>query len=410
MKIALVSPYDYAYPGGVNSHITPLYHHFKAMGHEVRIIAPSSQPQESFGNPDILVCGKPVSVPASGSVARITLSLRLATRVKAILEREQFDVVHLHEPLMPMLPITVLRFSTAVNVGTFHAHRDRSLAYLYTRRLLKRWFKKLDGKIAVSRPAADFVSQYFPGYYNIIPNGIDLDHFNPDIPPLPEYCDGKYNILFVGRFEKRKGLRYLVRAYARVKAELPNTRLLIVGPDGGLRQGYERSILKAGLPDVVFTGYVPYEELPRYYRTAHVFCSPATGQESQGYVLLEAIACGAPVVASNIEGYASVVTHNEEGLLVPPKNDEKLALTLVHLLADKELRTAMGHEGVQTAQGYSWKRIAQKVISYYERLMEERMPVQGQQEKRAVKRPGRSRWRALLPPFARRRLASTEPR
>ncbi|MEK7215415.1 MAG: glycosyltransferase family 4 protein, partial [Chloroflexota bacterium] len=277
MKIALVSPYDYAYPGGVTTHITQLHRRYVEAGHQVRIIAPSSLPHEHFDNPDLIVCGTPTSVPASGSVARITISLRLSSRVKSILEREQFDVIHLHEPLMPMLPLTFLRFSNAVNVGTFHAHRDRSLAYFYARRILKRWFRRLDGKIAVSPPAMDFAGRYFPGYYNVIPNGIDLDHFNPKAMPMPRFDDGMFNILFVGRFEKRKGLRYLVRAFAYIKSQLPNTRLIIVGPDGGLRAGYERSIQRAGLQDVVFAGFVSYDELPRYYRSAHVFCSPATG-------------------------------------------------------------------------------------------------------------------------------------
>ena len=197
-----------------------------------------------------------------------------------------------------------------------------------------------------------FVSSYFPGYYNIITNGIDLDHFHPEVEPLPEFNDGKFNILFVGRFEKRKGLRYLVRAFARLKEEMPNTRLIIVGPDGGLRAGYEKSVKRAGLQDVVFAGFVSYDELPRYYRSAHIFCSPATGQESQGIVLLEALACGTPVVASNIEGFASVITHGEEGMLVTPKDEEKLALSLVHLLADAGLREAMSQRGILTAQNY----------------------------------------------------------
>ena len=397
MKIALVSPYDFAYPGGVTSHITHLYERFVELGHQVRIIAPSSQPQETLGNPDVIVCGRPTSVPASGSVARITLSLRLSSQVKAILEEEQFDVVHLHEPLMPMLPVTFLRFSNAVNVGTFHAHRDSSVAYLYARRLLKRWFRRLDGKIAVSRPAMQFVSSYFPGYYNIIPNGIDLDHFNPEVEPLPQYNDGKHNILFVGRFEKRKGLRYLVRAYARLKSEMPETRLIIVGPDGGLRAGYEKSIRKAGLQDVVFAGYVSYEDLPRYYRSAHVFCTPATGQESQGIVLLEALACGTPVVASNIEGFASVITHGEEGLLVPPKDEEKLAMALIHVLADDDLRHRFSEQGRLTAQAYAWKRVSQRVLSYYERLLESKQPTGPETDDDGVSQKTRpSRWRNIL--------------
>ncbi len=402
MKIALVSPYDYAYPGGVTSHITQLYHHFVEAGHDVRIIAPSSQPQETFDNPDVIVCGTPMSIPASGSIARITLSLRLASRVKEMLANEHFDVVHLHEPLMPMLTLTFLRFSKAVNVGTFHAHRDSSLAYLYGRRLLKRWFRRLDGKIAVSRPAMDFVSTYFQGYYNIIPNGINLDHFNPEVEPLPEFNDGKFNILFVGRFEQRKGLRYLVRAYARLKEEMPETRLIIVGPDGGMRARYEKSITKAGLQDVVFSGFVSYEDLPRYYRSAHIFCTPATGQESQGIVLLEALACGTPVVASNIEGFASVITHGEEGLLVPPKDEEKLAMALVHLLADTDLRESMSERGVITAQSYAWKRVSSQVLSYYYRLLQAKHAVHPPSDTPPTPKKRRSSWRSMLTSLPKR--------
>jgi len=408
MKIALVSPYDYAYPGGVTTHITQLHRRYVEAGHQVRIIAPSSLPQAQFDNPDLIVCGTPTSVPASGSVARITISLRLSSQVKGILERERFDVVHLHEPLMPMLPLTMLRFSNAVNVGTFHAHRDRSLAYFYARRLLRRWFRRLDGKIAVSRPAMEFAGRYFPGYYNIIPNGIDLDHFNPSAAPLPAFDDGKFNILFVGRFEKRKGLRYLVRAFAHIKPQLPGTRLIIVGPDGGLRAGYERSIQRAGLQDVVFAGFVSYEELPRYYRSAHVFCSPATGQESQGIVLLEALACGTPVVASNIEGFASVITEGEEGLLTPPKNDRKLAEALIQLAHDPRRRAAMSRRALVTAESYSWSRVARQILSYYERLLLSRPDVTGDLEPAPSAEPGR--WRRLLTSLPGRRVRARQAR
>jgi phosphatidyl-myo-inositol alpha-mannosyltransferase len=402
VKIALVSPYDYAYPGGVVNHIRHLYEQFTEGGHEVRIITPSSSPEASQANPDVIVCGHPYSVPANGSIARIALSLRLSKQLKQVLAEEQFDVIHLHEPLVPMLPITVLRFSTATNIATFHAAHDRSLPYMYTWRILKRWFRKLDGKIAVSRAAEAFVSQYFPGYYNIIPNGIDLDRFRPGLEPLPELDDGKLNILFVGRFEKRKGLRFLVRAYARIKAEMPNTRLVIVGPDGGAKEAYQKSIQRAGLEDVVFTGFVSDDVLPRYYRSAHVFCAPNTGQESQGIILLEALACGTPVVASNIDGFATVITHGEEGLLVPPKDEEKLALALVHLLADGALRERLAAQGLLTAQRYTWKRVAAQVMSYYERLHEAKLTSGPAKPRPSAFR----RLRRLLPALPKRRTAA----
>src|SRR6266567_807207 len=205
MKIALVSPYDLSVPGGVNSHILPLANQFRCAGHDVRVIGPASDLASLPPAPGVIVVGHPFPVPASGSIARIALSLRLAGQVKSVLQAEQFDVVHVHEPLMPLLPIQFLRFSEAVNVGTFHAAREGgNRLYSYSRRLLRRWYRKLDGKIAVSPAAAALVSRYFRGYYNIIPNSVDVDQFSRPVDPVPQFMDGKRNILFLGRFEKRK--------------------------------------------------------------------------------------------------------------------------------------------------------------------------------------------------------------
>jgi phosphatidylinositol alpha-mannosyltransferase len=235
--------------------------------------------------------------------------------------------------------------------------------------VLKRWFRRLHGKIAVSKPAMEFASGYFPGYYNIIPNGVDVAHFSPDVSPVEEFCDGKLNILFVSRLEKRKGLNYLLEAFKQVKREIPNSRLIIVGPGTRLRRGYERGVRRSGLQDVVFTGLIPYEELPRYYKTADVFCAPATGRESFGIILLEAMAVGKPVVASKIEGYASVLGHNVDGLLVPPADKDMLARALLSLLTDESLRREMGARGRAKALDYSWERIARNVLSYYMRVL-----------------------------------------
>ena len=375
MRIALVSPYDFPYPGGVTTHIMRLEENFTRRGHRVRIIAPSSQPDAATAA-HALVLGRPVPIPSSGSIARITLSLRLSSRVKKVLQEESFDIVHLHEPLVPALPITMLRFSNQINVGTFHAYSgstlsSNNLAYYYGRRILRRWFRKLHGKIAVSKPAWEFVSHYFPGYYHIIPNGIDYEKFAEPATPLPELCDGKLNILFVGRVEKRKGLQYLLRAYAFVRQEFPNSRLIVVGPDSGATDQLKEWVSERGLRDVHFAGYVSDAELPRYYQSAHVFCSPATGGESFGIVLLEAMAAGRAVVASNIEGYAEVVTHGREGLLVEPKNVESLAMALVHLLADRTLSDEMGEQGRVRAAQFSWEQVAQRVLTYYEGLLHE---------------------------------------
>ncbi len=374
MKIALVSPYDFAYPGGVVNHISALERHFTKMGHQVKIIAPASKAVPNLGDRFIPI-GKPRPIPASGSIARITISLRLASRIKEVLAEENFDVIHLHEPFMPMLCSAVLRFSTkAATVGTFHACHG-SPGYGFGRpistMMLKRRRRKLIGKIAVSKPARDFVNKYIPGYYNIIPNGIDVEHFSADVSPIDKFRDGKLNILFVGRLEQRKGLPYLIKAYKQVKQENPNCRLIVVGPGSRYRKIYERLVKHRGLQDVVFVGYASYDELPGYYKTADIYCSPATGRESFGIVLLEAMAVGTPVVASNIEGYANVVTHGVDGLLVPPKNSRQLAQALISLMSDESLRQQMGAKGIVKAKEHNWEHIARRVLNYYTRILSE---------------------------------------
>ncbi len=373
MKIALVSPYDFAHPGGVILHIAYLERYFTKMGHEVKVIAPASRAIPDFGDRFIPI-GRPRPIPSSGSIARVTVSIWLAPKIRAVLEQEKFDIIHFHEPLMPMLCTSVLRLSKTANVGTFHACHGKP-GYNFARPvgkwILRRWFRKLDGKIAVSNPAMEFASEHFPGYYNIIPNGVDVEHFSPDISPIEEFDDGKLNILFVSRLEKRKGLNHLLQAFKQVKEEVPNSRLIVVGPGTRLRRRYERYVARSGLKDVVFVGLVSYDELPRYYKTADVFCAPAIGSESFGIILLEAMALGKPIVASNIEGYASVISHGVDGLLVPPADKDKLAQALIALLNDKALRQEMGARGRIKALEHSWERIARRVFAYYVRILGE---------------------------------------
>jgi phosphatidylinositol alpha-mannosyltransferase len=369
MKIVLVSPYDWGVSGGVNNHIHHLAEQYVSLGHEPHIVAAGSKAVQGDSCP-ITIIGRPIPLRVSGSVARITLSLRTAGRIRRLLEEEDFDIVHVHEPFMPQLPINFLRYSTTVNVGTWHAARESNFIYVYGRRLIKRWVAKLDGKIAVSQAAVRHIEQYFPGYYNIIPNGVDVEHFSRDVAPLPEFCDGKLNVLFVGRPEKRKGLKYLLRAFVGVQRAIPDSRLIVVG--AGTFERYERAVRSARLRDVVFRSNVPWDELPRYHHSAHLFCAPNTGFESQGLVLLEAMAAGRAIVASNIDGFAGVLTHGVEGLLVQPEDPQALAGAIIDLLRDPERRARMADEGRERAQHFRWDRVSQRVLSYYERLIYER--------------------------------------
>ena len=376
MKIALVSPYDWAHIGGVNNHILSLSNQFVQRGHRTTILAPSSKPADEVEGDNLVLIGQPVPLPLSGSWARVSLSFHRNRQIKRLLDDEEFDVVHMHEPLFPVPPVAALRFSKALNVGTFHAYARRSRGYRGFRPLLKRWYGNLHGKIAVSKPAAELVARYYPGEFKIIPNGIDLAHFSADALPFERFMDGKLNILFVGRMEMRKGLRFLLAAFARLKWEYPQLRLIVVGP-GRLDAASERILGERYVEDVEVIGGVPYDDLPRYYRTADIFCSPATGGESFGIVLLEAMAAGTPVLASNIPGYAGVVDNGETGLLFEPKDEVSLANAIVSLMQQPELRARMAAKGRVHVQRFSWDRVASEVLSYYDQLLDERAPLQG---------------------------------
>lgn len=372
-KIALVCPYDFAYPGGAPIHVAHLDEEFRRRGHRVTIVASSSKPPEALGYPNLVPLGRPIPIPASGSIARVALSLTLSGKVRALLEKERFDVVHLHEPLVSTLTVTFLRqLREEVAVGTFHAYAQRKRSYGLSRRLLERWARRLDARIAVSAPARDFISRYFPGEYRIIPNGIDWELFSREVTPLEQFQDGKLNILFLGRMrEKRKGLLYLLRAYAQVKWQFPDCRLLIAGPGEPDKESV-RTIAERGLRDVHLLGHIPEAEKARYYRIADIFCSPATGDESFGIVLLEAMAAGRPIVASAIPGYASVLEDGMEGLLVNPRDEAAFAAALLRLLRDRELRERMGAAGRAKAPRYRWERVADEVLDVYEGLLARR--------------------------------------
>ncbi len=376
MKLALVSPYDFAYPGGVTEHVAHLAEQFRGRDHEVHIIAPSSDDEtEPSATGDALVhrIGRVVSIPANGSVARITLSLRSYLQAKRLLQEEQFDLIHLHEPMLPALPITVLRHSNTTNVGTFHAYRNTPLAYFYGKPIVRPFFRKLHGHIAVSTAARDFVGEYFKADYRVIPNGIDFARFNTPCPPLEQLADDRPTVLFVGRLEKRKGLRFLLRAWPSVLERHPRARLVVVGKGRPL-EGYRRFAARQGWSptDVVFAGYVATEDLPRYYQRCDVFCAPNTGQESFGIVLLEAMAAGAPIVASNIPGYRDVVTHGEQGLLVEAQDPEAIAAAIGQLLDSADLRESMRLAGQAKARLYNWPRVAAQVLDYYRDVLERR--------------------------------------
>lgn len=366
MKVGMVSPYDHATPGGVPGHVRHLSHWLGQLGHDVRIFAPTSRRKAVEDEPGFYRIGRPIPIRVNDSVARITLSFHLVSRVAAILADEHFDVLHFHEPFMPAVPLNLLRMSTTANVATFHAFAKSNLGYYYGRPLLKLYLKRLHATIAVSPPARDFVRHYFPSAQpRVVPNGINVDVFRPGHAPIRHLRDEYVNVLFVGRLEKRKGLRDLLRAYEYLQLRVPRSRLIIVG-DGPLRSMVESHVDKHRLANVVLAGHVPDEVLPRYFCSADIFCSPATGGESFGIVLLEAMATGLPVVATEIPGYLSVLDPGVDSLAVRPKVSAELGAALTVLARDAELRRRLGQAGLAKAQRYSWPVVTTQVLDVYQ--------------------------------------------
>lgn len=405
MKIALVSPYDFPYPGGVTEHITALAAGVQERGHEVHILAACSASHSRTGANTRVVTNKIISVPVGGAMARVGLSPFSYRRLRHILQREAFDVIHLHEPLTPGIAWYVLLHSDTlsgpVTIGTFHAyHENPNWFYVRGRPIFSRFFARLDGLIAVSGAACRFASRLFPGDYRIIPNGVDLNRFGQTngVGPqsAPADAPGKTTILFVGRLDRRKGFLHLLQAFMRIKPHYPHLCLKVVGPFDPRNCGSYRKLGEAhGVTDIEFVGYVPPEQLPDIYRGADIFCAPSIGFESFGIVLLEAMAAGLPVVASDIVGYRSVMVHGQEGLLVPPGQPEALAQALGRLIDDDHLRHAMARRGRLKAGRYDWGQIVDQVLEVYYDTMEHKMKtpspfLQGVHIQRRVNPEGKS--------------------
>ena len=365
MNIAIVCPYAWDRVGGVQSHVRALGRTMRERGHEVQILAPSSMTltHQLVGGDDVKLVGRAVGVPANGSVAPLAFGPLAATGIRVALRDLEPDVVHLHEPLIPSLSLLALVNSKVPAVGTFHAAREESRAYGVARPLLGRAMKRLDVRTAVSDAARTLISSYFPGDYTLTPNGVEFDRFASAVPM--ELGSGK-KILFLGRLERRKGLETLIRATAQLRDLEPE---LVVAGTGPLEKGCRSLAEELGV-NSRFLGRVGEEELPRLYRSADVYCAPGLGGESFGIVLLEALAAGAPVVASNLAGYRAVASGAAR--LVPPGQATALAQELRAVLTDPAAAGEMRKAGARVAGMFDWKRLATGVEAVYERAVNNR--------------------------------------
>lgn len=366
----LVCPYDPTVPGGVQHHVTEVARRLVAAGDRVLVVAPGDPERPPDG---VLAVGRAVRVPFNASVAPIALGPGAARRTRQAIREFRPDVVHIHEPAVPAVSLAALLTRTdAATVGTFHAFSDRDRLYRAARPVLRRAVARLTVRLAVSPAALDYHARALglpAGSFRVLPNGVDTRRF-ATARPVPELRRGPM-VLFVGRLEPRKGVLEAIHAATLVAARRPTLRLVVVG-EGPLRREAEGAVPRRLHDRVWFVGRVDPEDLPRFYRSADVVVAPALGGESFGIVLLEAMAAGVPVVASDIPGYRSVLTDGVEGRLVPPGDIVALAEAIDVLLDNAALRRAMGEAGRATAANYDWDRIVERLRELYRDALADR--------------------------------------
>jgi len=413
VRIALASPYSWTYQGGVNRHVEALAEEFIGRGHDVRVLAPFDPPgrlstalhraaPEPRDVPEYLVpLGRTVGIPANGAVSNLSPFPGggiLAPRRE--LRGERYDVVHVHEPLVPLIGWNAALGASVPAVGTFHAYSTKALPnYVASALGARRMFNRLSARIAVSDAASWTARRWFGGHYEVIPNGVDLTA----APSAPTPDSEELRVLFVGRPEERKGLPILLSAFSALAEHVPS-RLTVIGAERSdvLRYLAEPETMRW----IDVRGRVSGAALWQSLHEADLLCAPSLSGESFGMVLTEAFAAGTPAIASRIAGYSDVVRDGIDGVLVPPGDPQRLAEELQRAHHDRPRLRAMGEAARRSAERYAWPRVADRVIGVYERAIEAPRP-DGVVERAA-------HWAGIrpadgMPPRPPRRLPSLEP-
>ncbi len=370
MKVGIVTEYFYPTLGGVTENIYHFSRELFRNGHDFRIITGEGNGIDCEAEIADRVIGVGSSVPVfyNGSCGRVTMGLGLTRKIRELLRSEQFDLIHLHSPLFPTLPLIANMNSTCPVVGTFHTvlgghddlyyklYKDRCLAML----------DRMDGRIAVSECCAREMGSYFDRDFDVIPNGVDVDWWAEDAERMARFDDGKINILFLGRPDTRNGLETLIRAFVELHRRNPGTRLIIVG-DGPLRFYFE-DLVPEGMDDAIVFEGAANETRPQYMAAADIFVFAPT-IASFGITILEAMSAGKAIIASDIEAFRALVTHGESALLIPPGDAEALRDAMERLVADPDLREGLAATAALRVSHYDWKRVAQMQIEYYKRFL-----------------------------------------
>ncbi len=389
LKLGILTPFLWSTQSAVNDQVRALADRLTAAGHRVTVIAPSADrpavdeaqgrvqavltgerdtvflPAEPY--PRFFFAGATYAVKESGSLKLIAAPADLIANIDVLLEAEDFDLLHLNEPFVPGLGWSALRYAGCPLVATFHANPEKMRPFWSTRPQLRRLFDSLDAAIASSAAVRDAAAVSFPGAYRVIPPGVDHDIFRP----ADARAEGPLRVVFSAGAQRRKGLGVLLRALRLLGAEHAGVVVDVCGADLQERR-YARLVPPAWQDRVHFHGRLSQLEVAALLRAADVYCAPSLGPETAGVALLEAMASGATVVASQIPGYDEVVQNEGTGLLIPPRDVPALAAALSRLLGDAELRHRLSEHALRASRRYDWERVTAEIVDVYEEVARRR--------------------------------------
>ncbi len=403
MRIGLVCPYSFDVPGGVQFHVRDLAEHFIRQGHVVSVLAPADEDTPLPGY--VVGCGRAIPVSYNGSVSRINFGPVTAARVSRWLEEGGFDVVHVHEPLTPSISVLALRASAAPVVATFHSSNLRSRALQAAYPLIHPLIERILGRIAVSEDARRYLTSHIGGDAVVIPNGVETAFFG-SAPPREEWAgtDEAPTLAFLGRIEEpRKGLPVLGAAMPAILRRYPRARLFVAGPGDAAAAA---ALLTPSVREATtFLGLVSDEDKAALLASVSAYVAPHTGGESFGIVLVEAMAAGAPVVASELPAFVRVLGPERAGVTFGVEDPTDLARALGDLLQDRARREELSVLGRRRAADFDWSTVAEEIMAVYDTVVSAARAVEAIDEAAAVGDEGSRRFARFL----RRQLGRGEP-
>ena len=364
MRIGIVCPYSWDIPGGVSAHVSDLAEALIRMGHHVSVLAPAEFDELL---PDYVVStGKPRAVKYNGSVARLSFGPIAARKVSKWIEEGEFDVLHVHEPLAPSLSVLACWAAKGPIVATWHSSMDKSRMMLTLSKLAQTAMEKVSARIAVSEAARTTLIKHVGGDAVVIPNGVDISTFT-NAKPMFGWPGANQSIVFLGRGdEPRKGLSVLVEAYPEIRRQHPNVRLLIAGP--GEPADTLKKLSREDRASVTVLGMVAPQDKASVLASGTVYVAPNTGGESFGIVLLEAMASGTPVVASDLVAFQRVLDNGKAGITFENENSDDLARVVSELLSDPARCAELSAQGKLRAAEFDWSVVAEKIVDVYESI------------------------------------------